>query len=134
MPSGARSALYRGTRATATALVQQRHLPRGIDRLQATADGELRVDVLQVKLAGVFGDENTARYFLLRNAVGEIDEDLLFAIGQRFQRSAAGAAGWDLVQVEGLATGTQQPRSAAPHVQHSGIDLPAFAGRAELDG
>src|SRR3546814_11831563 len=61
MPSGARSALYRGTRATATALVQQRHLPRGIDRLQATADGELRVDVLQVKLDGVFGDENTAR-------------------------------------------------------------------------
>src|SRR3546814_16940293 len=86
MPSGARSALYRGTRATATALVQQRHLPRGIDRLQATADGELRVDVLQVKLDGVFGDENTARYFLVRNAVGEIDEDLLFAIGQRFQR------------------------------------------------
>src|SRR3546814_5945450 len=75
MPSGARSALYRGTRATATALVQQRHLPRGIDRLQATADGELRVDVLQVKLDGVFGDENTARYFLVRNAVGEIDED-----------------------------------------------------------
>src|SRR3546814_7669509 len=132
MPSGARSALYRGTRATATALVQQRHLPRGIDRLQATADGELRVDVLQVKLDGVFGDENTARYFLVRNAVGEIDEDLLFAIGQRFQRLEAGAGGCDLVQVDGLATGRQQASDEGLQVQQCGIAIRDFAGEAGM--